>query len=132
VRAPRWGPRWRVRDRAWTGRAVRYPARVHAAAAVLRFRGRHQERDAHFEDASGSSRGKFVRGKSDVAEAGKIDPMHQFTVEPLAPLQLAGYDLSFPNRALWLMIALALVAGFIMMGMKRQLVPGRWQMAVEG
>jgi F-type H+-transporting ATPase subunit a len=67
-----------------------------------------------------------------VAEAGKIDPMHQFTVEPIVPLQVAGYDISFTNSSLWLLIALALISGFMLMGMQRQLVPGRWQMAVEG
>jgi F-type H+-transporting ATPase subunit a len=30
------------------------------------------------------------------------------------------------------MIALALIIGFMALGMKRELVPGRWQMAVEG
>ncbi len=58
--------------------------------------------------------------------------MHQFTVEPIVPLQLGGYDISFTNSSLWLLFALALIAGFMMMGMQRQLVPGRWQMAVEG
>jgi F-type H+-transporting ATPase subunit a len=67
-----------------------------------------------------------------VAAEGKIDPMHQFTVEPLVPLQLGGYDISFTNSSLWLLIALALITGFMLMGMKRELVPGRWQMAVEG
>ena len=67
-----------------------------------------------------------------MAEAGKIDPMHQFTVEPIVPLHLGPYDISFTNSSLWLLIALALITGFMMMGMKRQLVPGRWQMAVEG
>ncbi len=66
-----------------------------------------------------------------VAE-GKIDPMHQFTVEPLVPLNVAGYDISFTNSSLWLLIALLLIYGFMAMGMKRQLVPNRWQAAVEG
>ena len=67
-----------------------------------------------------------------MAEAGKIDPMHQFTVDPLVPLQIGGYDISFTNSTLWLFIALALITGFFLMGMKRDLVPGRWQMAAEG
>jgi len=67
-----------------------------------------------------------------VAEAGKIDPMHQFTVEPLVPLHIGPYDISFTNSSLWLLIALAVIWGFMAMGMKRQLVPNRWQMAVEG
>jgi F-type H+-transporting ATPase subunit a len=63
---------------------------------------------------------------------GKIDPMHQFTVEPLVPLNVAGYDISFTNSSLWLMIALVLIFGFMAMGMQRQLVPNRWQAAAEG
>jgi F-type H+-transporting ATPase subunit a len=67
-----------------------------------------------------------------VAEAGKIDPMHQFAVEPLVPLHIGPYDISFTNSALWLLIALVLIYGFMALGMRRQLVPNRWQMAVEG
>ena len=67
-----------------------------------------------------------------MAAEGKIDPMHQFTVEPLAPLHIGPYDISFTNSALWMLVALALIFGFMAMGMKRELVPGRWQMAVEG
>jgi F-type H+-transporting ATPase subunit a len=67
-----------------------------------------------------------------VAVSAKIDPMHQFTVEPLVPLHIGGYDVSFTNSSLWLVIALVIITGFMAMGMKRELVPGRWQMAVEG
>ncbi|HUE79498.1 MAG TPA: F0F1 ATP synthase subunit A [Sphingomicrobium sp.] len=58
--------------------------------------------------------------------------MHQFTVEPLLPLNVGGYDISFTNSSLWLLIALVVIYGFMAMGMKRQLVPNRWQAAVEG
>ena len=67
-----------------------------------------------------------------MAAEGKIDPMHQFTVDPLVPLHLGGYDISFTNSSLWMMVTLVLIIGFMAMGMKQQLVPGRWQMAVEG
>jgi F-type H+-transporting ATPase subunit a len=67
-----------------------------------------------------------------VAAAGKIDPMHQFTVEPLVPLHVGPYDISFTTSSLWLLVALVLIIAFMAMGMKRELVPGRWQMAVEG
>ena len=67
-----------------------------------------------------------------MAAESKIDPMHQFTVEPIVPLNVAGYDISFTNSSLWLLIALALIMGFMLMGMQRQLVPNRWQAAVEG
>lgn len=67
-----------------------------------------------------------------MAAESKIDPMHQFAVEPIAPLHVGGYDISFTTSSLWLMVALALIFGFMALGMRRQLVPGRWQVAVEG
>lgn len=67
-----------------------------------------------------------------MAAAGKVDPMHQFTVEPLVPLHIGQYDISFTNSAAWMLAALAVVALFMWGGMRRQVVPGRWQMAVEG
>ena len=65
------------------------------------------------------------------AESGKIDPMHQFQVEALVPLHVGGYDLSFTNSALFMVVVLAIIWAFMMGGMKRELVPGRWQVAVE-
>ena len=62
----------------------------------------------------------------------KIDPMHQFAVQPLVPLHIGPYDVSFTTSSAWMLAALALIFGFMALGMKRQLVPGRWQMAVEG
>ena len=68
-----------------------------------------------------------------MAAEGKIDPMHQFLVEPLGPrLEVGGYDISFTNSSLWMLITLGLIWLFMLGGMKRQLVPGRWQAAVEG
>ncbi|WP_159759851.1 F0F1 ATP synthase subunit A [Sphingomonas sp. 8AM] len=68
------------------------------------------------------------------AEGGKIDPMHQFLIEPLLgrPWVVGGYDLSFTNSALWMVITLVALWLFMLGGMKRELVPGRWQAAVEG
>jgi F-type H+-transporting ATPase subunit a len=70
-----------------------------------------------------------------VAAEGKIDPMHQFTVEKafgLGPLNVGGFDISFTNSALWMVITLVVLWVFMLGGMKRELVPGRWQAAVEG
>ncbi|HYI63387.1 MAG TPA: F0F1 ATP synthase subunit A [Allosphingosinicella sp.] len=61
----------------------------------------------------------------------KIDPMHQFQINPLAG-NLDGSPFVFTNSALWMLIVLALIWLFMIGGMKRQLVPGRWQVAVEG
>ncbi len=60
--------------------------------------------------------------------------MHQFTVEPMfgsAGWEIAGFNIAFTNSALWMLIAAIAVYAFMIGGMKRQLVPGRWQMAVE-
>lgn len=68
------------------------------------------------------------------AEGGKIDPMHQFLIEPVLGRTwiVGGYDLSFTNSALWMVITLVALWLFMLGGMKRELVPGRWQAAVEG
>ena len=68
------------------------------------------------------------------AESGKIDPMHQFQVEPLFghDWQIAGQSIAFTNSSLWMLFTLAAVWLFMLGGMKRELVPGRWQAAVEG
>ena len=68
------------------------------------------------------------------AEEGKVDPMKQFTIEPLfgSNWQLAdGINIAFTNSALWMGLTAVLVTAFVAGGMQRQLVPGRWQMAVE-
>ena len=67
------------------------------------------------------------------SEPGKIDPMHQFEVQTISELfTLGGQQIAFTNSALWMLITLGALWAFMMGGMRRQLVPGRWQMAVEG
>lgn len=65
------------------------------------------------------------------AEAGKIDPMHQFHIDALSGAHLDGSVLTFTNSALWMLIVLACCFLFMWGGMKRELIPGRWQAAVE-
>ncbi|MGQ7829340.1 F0F1 ATP synthase subunit A [Altererythrobacter sp. Z27] len=60
--------------------------------------------------------------------------MKQFAIEPMfgsGGWELAGYNIAFTNSALWMLIATVLLWAFVAGGMKRQLVPGRWQMMVE-
>ena len=61
----------------------------------------------------------------------KIDPMHQFQISPIFG-NLDGSAFVFTNSALWMLVVLACITGFMLMGMKRELVPGRWQAAAEG
>ncbi len=66
-------------------------------------------------------------------EEGKIDPMHQFEVQSIADLfTIGGQPIAFTNSALWMLITLGVLWVFMLGGMKRELVPGRWQAAVEG
>lgn len=59
--------------------------------------------------------------------------MHQFEVQPIFEgFALGGQQIAFTNSALWMALTLGAVVLFMLGGMKRQLVPGRWQVAVEG
>lgn len=59
-----------------------------------------------------------------------MDPMHQFQIRPL--FGHLGSPFVFTNSALWMFVVLALIWLFMLGGMRRQLVPGRWQLMVEG
>ncbi|KQM77588.1 ATP synthase F0F1 subunit A [Sphingomonas sp. Leaf22] len=67
-----------------------------------------------------------------MAQAGKIDPMHQFEVQTIFNIPLGDTVLPFTNSALWMIVAAVALFVFMIGGMKQQQVPGRWQMAVEG
>ena len=61
----------------------------------------------------------------------EIDPMHQFQIDTVWGEGLEG-GFAFTNSSIWMMIALASLWFFMFMGMRRELVPGRWQLMVEG
>ncbi len=66
------------------------------------------------------------------AEGGKIDPMHQFEVQTIWDgFTIGGHQIAFTNSAAWMCAAVVALWLFMLMGMKRQLVPTRGQMMVE-
>jgi len=67
------------------------------------------------------------------ASAGNaIDPIHQFEVTKIVPIQLFGHDVSFTNASLFMVIVLLAVLGLMVYGTRTQaLVPGRLQAAAE-
>jgi F-type H+-transporting ATPase subunit a len=67
-----------------------------------------------------------------VAAGADIDPMHQFVIEPIWGSFQGGNPFVFTNSALWLLIVLGTIYVFMLGGMRRELIPGRWQVAVEG
>lgn len=62
-------------------------------------------------------------------------PLAQFEIQPLlgGPIHIGGLDVSFTNSALWMVIVVAAVTAFMLLGTrKRAIVPGRWQSLCEG
>lgn len=60
--------------------------------------------------------------------------MHQFAIEPLfgsSNWSIAGHNIAFTNSSLWMALSTAALVVFVFGGLKRETVPGRWQMAVE-
>lgn len=65
--------------------------------------------------------------------AGAADPMAQFQIKRIIPLELFGHDISFTNSSLFMVLALALISAFMIFAMNsRALVPGRVQSIAEG
>lgn len=61
-----------------------------------------------------------------------MDPLHQFQIRTLVPINIAGFDVSFTNSSLWMAIAVACAYLLIMAGTRQHaMVPGRLQSVVE-
>ena len=61
------------------------------------------------------------------------DPLHQFQIQKIVPLDIAGIDVSFTNSSLWMMIAVITSIVFMTIATRKPaLVPGRVQMCAEG
>lgn len=61
-----------------------------------------------------------------------FNPFHQFEVFPIIKLSLAGYDISFTNSALFMMLAVLLISGFFFLASRNiNLIPGKLQSFAE-
>jgi len=59
-------------------------------------------------------------------------PLKQFEIKPLIPIEIAGYDVSFTNSAMWMAIAIITsLAFFLIVTRKPQIIPGRGQVFAE-
>jgi F-type H+-transporting ATPase subunit a len=64
--------------------------------------------------------------------AGKTDPIHQFELNRILDLNLFGYDASFTNASLYMVLAAVLITGFLVWAMgQRAMVPSRVQSVAE-
>ncbi len=65
-------------------------------------------------------------------DSGGHSPLEQFTIKPLAPIEIGGYDVSFTNSSLFMVLTIILATVFLAGGMRRRaMVPGRWQSMAE-
>jgi len=61
-----------------------------------------------------------------------MNPMEQFTIRPIVPLHIGGYDVSFTNQSLLMVIVAVAASLFLTLAMtKRSLVPSRAQSMAE-
>ena len=60
------------------------------------------------------------------------NPVEQFKIEPLIPLEIGGVDVSFTNSSLFMVVAVVLATSFLTLSVSgRALIPGRWQSMAE-
>jgi F-type H+-transporting ATPase subunit a len=60
------------------------------------------------------------------------DPIHQFEIHRIIPIKIFGWDASFTNASLFMLLAVVLIAGFFVVSMQtRSLVPSRLQSLAE-
>jgi F-type H+-transporting ATPase subunit a len=60
------------------------------------------------------------------------DPIHQFVIQPIIPIEVAGIDISYTNSALWMTIAVVTSITFLTLSMsKKAIIPGRAQIVSE-
>jgi F-type H+-transporting ATPase subunit a len=61
-----------------------------------------------------------------------INPMEQFEVKPLIPIHLGGYDISFTNQSLWMVVVVISLSLFLILSVsKGRIVPTRAQSLAE-
>ena len=66
------------------------------------------------------------------SEAQAHSPIHQFEINNLIPFKLFGFDASFTNSSLYMVLALSLISFFLISAMRQgSLVPGRMQSVAE-
>jgi F-type H+-transporting ATPase subunit a len=60
------------------------------------------------------------------------DPIHQFQIQKLIPIEVGGVDFSFTNSAFFMVLTVVGASAFLILASRgRGLVPTRWQSAAE-
>jgi F-type H+-transporting ATPase subunit a len=67
-----------------------------------------------------------------VATPDKVDPIHQFHINKLVDLHVGGFDVSFTNSALFMVVTLVVASAFLYVATSsRALIPSRLQSVAE-
>ena len=60
------------------------------------------------------------------------NPLEQFHIKPLIPINIGGIDASFTNSAAFMVVAVLCISAMMILSVRsRALVPGRWQLLAE-
>jgi len=71
-------------------------------------------------------------GGHGAGSSGMPDPMHQFEIKRLLPLEVFGIDASFTNASAFMILAALVISAFLLLSTSgRSLVPGRLQSLAE-
>ncbi|MCX7305022.1 MAG: F0F1 ATP synthase subunit A [Hyphomicrobiales bacterium] len=67
-----------------------------------------------------------------MATPDKVDPIHQFHINKLVDLHVGGFDVSFTNSALFMVVTLVVASAFLLLATSsRALIPSRLQSVAE-
>ncbi len=67
-----------------------------------------------------------------MAASNPTDPIHQFEIKKLIPIEVGGVDLSFTNASLFMLMTVLAIAAILLIGTRaRAIVPGRGQSVAE-
>ncbi len=65
-------------------------------------------------------------------DASTVDPIHQFVIQPIIPIQVGDYDLSFTNASLFMFVVVLVASLFLYLTTSsRGLLPSRMQSVTE-
>ncbi|MBL6928019.1 MAG: F0F1 ATP synthase subunit A [Rhodospirillales bacterium] len=60
------------------------------------------------------------------------NPLHQFEITTVAPIEIGGVDVSLTNSGVFMVLTVIAVSVFLVFGVRgRSIVPGRWQSMAE-
>lgn len=64
--------------------------------------------------------------------AAELNPLEQFEIRRIIPIEIGGIDISYTNSSLFMTVAVVLVTALMVLSTRRaQLVPTRWQSVAE-